>query len=445
MQADREPYVRHRRRFLQQLQASGTAALIFTASPKVRNHDAEYRFRPDSDFWYLTGFDEPESVLVLLPGRSAGESVLFLRERVPAEEQWTGRRLGVERAPEVLGVDEARPIGSLWTELAQLLKGYRRVIYSSGQDEDRDRRVLQLGARLRRGARGGVVAPAEWIDPAGSLHELRLFKGEAELALMRRAADLTAEAHLAAMAAAAPGVNEAEIDALLEYTYRRRGSTGAAYTNIVAGGANACILHYIQNDQPLRAGELLLIDSGAEWQYYAGDVTRTFPVDGRFRPEQRELYEVVLDAQKKAIEHTRPGNTFVSVHETALRALVEGLVRLGLLKGSVDGLIESQAYQRFYMHRTGHWLGLDVHDQGAYYLDGQSRKLAEGMVTTVEPGLYVSPEDDTVEPRWRGIGIRIEDDVLVTADGHEVLTAAIPKEVDELEAACAEREFAASR
>ncbi|QDU68069.1 aminopeptidase P N-terminal domain-containing protein [Engelhardtia mirabilis] len=431
------PYADHRRRFLDLLREQDAAAVIFTATEKTRNHDAEYRFRPDSDFWYLTGFREPDCCLLLLPDREEGESVLFLRRRVPEEEVWTGLRLGVERASEVLGVDEARPIEKLWDDLPELLKGYRDIVYALGRDEGRDRKMMDAAKVLRRQARGGVQPPLEWIDPLETLHELRLFKTESELEIMRRAAAVTTEAHTAAMAETAPGVNEAAIDGLLEYTFRRRGGTGAAYTNIVAGGANACILHYIENDRPLKAGDLLLIDAGCEMDFYASDVTRTFPVDGHFSAEQRALYQVVLDAQKQAIEHVRKGVTFESVHDVATRALCAGLVELGLVQGSVDEVVESGSYRRFYMHRTGHWLGLDVHDQGRYHLAGQSRKLQPGMVLTVEPGLYVAPDDETVEARWRGIGIRIEDDILVTESGYENLTAAIPKEIEDVEAACA--------
>ncbi len=434
------PYAKRRRHLLEQLAARGTAALVFTASLKTRNSDSEYRYRPDSDFWWLTGFDESDSVLVLLPGRRAGASVLFVRTRVPAEEVWTGRRLGVERAVEVLDVDEARPMERLWDELPGLLAGYERILYRTGLDEARDRHILALGVRLRQGARGAVAAPREWVDPMDTLHELRLIKDPHEVAIMRRAAAISVEAHAACMAAAAPQMHEYEIDALLEYTFRRRGCTGAAYTNIVAGGSNACILHYSRNAAPLRDGDLLLIDAGAEVEYYASDVTRTFPINGRFSAEQRALYAVVLEAQVRAIEHTAPGATLESVHAVATRVLVEGLLDLGLLTGSVDGVIESKAYRRFTLHGTGHWLGLDVHDVGLYHGPrGAPRLLAPGMVTTVEPGLYVGADEPDVDPRWRGIGIRIEDDVLITASGNDVLTAALPKTISAVEEAWAAR------
>jgi Xaa-Pro aminopeptidase len=289
---------------------------------------------------------------------------------------------------------------------------------------------------VRLGRSGGLV-PEHWFHPRTHVHEARLFKSADELAVMRRAAEISAEAHRAVMAEAAPGRNEAELDAVLEYTFRRRGGTGSAYTNIVAGGANACILHYVENDRELRAGDLCLVDAGCEHGYYASDVTRTFPVDGRFTPEQRALYEVVLTAQESAIEAARPGATFDSVHDVAVRRLVEGLVELGLLEGGVDEALESGAYRAFYMHRTSHWLGLDVHDAGAYAKDGASRPLEPGMVLTVEPGIYVA-EDADVEACWRGIGIRIEDDVAVTAGDPDVLSRDTPKSIADVEAACRE-------
>jgi Xaa-Pro aminopeptidase len=432
-------YAAHRARALRELEARGAAALVPTARAKLRNHDSEYRFRPDSDFWWLTGFDEPEAALVLLPplGDRGARSVLFLRDREREKEVWTGRRLGVVAAPARLGVEEAYPIGELATRLPKLLAGYRRLCYRAGCDEERDREVLALLARLRAQSRAPLPPPQELVDPAAVLHELRLFKDEQELAAMRRAAAITAEAHLAAMRATRPGAREHEIEALIEYEFRRRGSTGPAYGTIVVGGANACVLHYVRNDAELAAGELLLVDAGAEWEYYASDVTRTHPVGGRFDPERRALYEVVLRAQRAALELARPGEAFDALHRRAVETLVEGLCGLGLLPEEPRRCLETESYKRFYMHRTSHWLGLDVHDAGAYVVGGASRKLEPGMVLTVEPGLYVAEDEESVEPRWRGIGVRIEDDVLITAGGHEVLTAAVPKEPDEVERACA--------
>jgi len=438
----------HRQRFQERLARERAAALIPTAAHKVRNHDSEYRFRPESDFWYLTGFDEPEAALLLLPGTPGGDaprSVLFLRDKDREREIWTGRRLGVAAAPAALGVDEARPYENLWDELPGLLKNHERLVYRTGTDPARDARVLEALHKARQAARGNIAPPQALLDVAPTLHEQRLFKTAEELELLRRAARITREAHLECMRAARPGISEAELDALLEYTFRRRGSSGPAYTPIVAGGVNACILHYVENDQPLVDGELCLIDAGAEFDFYASDVTRTFPVNGRFSADQRALYQLVLDAQLAAIAHVRPGHTFVSVHERTLEILCAGLLRLGLLQGTLAEVLAKESYRRFYMHRTSHWLGLDVHDCGAYQAEGRSRALEPGMLLTVEPGLYVAEDDTTVEARWRGIGIRIEDDVLVTAQGCEVLTDGIPKTVDEVEAACQGRALAGAR
>ncbi len=433
-------YTHHRRRLLDRLTQERTAAVIPTARPKVRNHDCDYRFRPTSDFWYLTGFAEPGACLVLLPPQSEGQtarSILFLRPRDVEQEIWNGKRLGIEAAPEALGVDEAHDSADLWNELPELLSGYERILYRLGDEEEDDRHFIALLKTLRGKARGGVRPPVRVIDPAEYLHELRLIKDRDELSAMRKAAAITAEAHAAAMASAAPGLGEQQIEALLEYTFRRRGGSGPAYGTIVAGGANACILHYTENDQILRDGDLLLIDAGAEKEGYACDVTRTFPVGGRFSEPQRAIYELVLRAQQAAIEKVRPGTPFDAVHEAALWVIVDGLIELGLCRGSREEILEEGSYKAFFMHRTSHWLGLDVHDCGAYHQDGKARPLEPGMVLTVEPGIYISPDNPDVEERWRGIGVRIEDDLLVTAEGSENLTAAIPKELDAVEAACA--------
>lgn len=429
-------FQQHRARFLAVLEREGAAALVPTGAVRIRSHDSEYRFRPHSDFYYLTGFREPDAVLLLLPRCEGARSVLFLNERDREAETWTGRRLGVEAAPAALGVERAHPLRELWTRLPDYLAGHGRLVYRLGEDAERDRRVSAAVAEVRAKNRAGRDVPREWIDPSLWLHELRLIKGEAELERLRRGAAVSAEAHLSAMRAARPGMNECEIEALLEYTFRRRGGTGPAYPSIVAGGANACVLHYHENGRPLEEGALCLVDAGCEWDFYATDVTRTFPVNGTFTEEQRALYEVVLRAQKAALERVAPGGTQAEVHRTALEHLVDGLIELGLLAGPRGPALESESYRRFYMHRTGHWLGLDVHDCGAYFVEGKPRVFRPGMVTTVEPGLYVAAEEESVAPRWRGIGIRIEDDVLVTETGHEVLTSAIPKESDEIEAAC---------
>lgn len=434
----------HRMRFLAQLAREEAAAIIPTGAVKLRNHDSEYRFRPRSDFYYLTGFREPDAVLVLVPHHAEAHSVLFLNEKDREAETWTGRRLGVAAAPETLGVARAYPLGELWTRLAELLPGHGRLVYGFGEDSAFDHELLAHVAELQQKSRAPRVVPRQWVEPALLLHELRLKKDEGELERMRAAARVSAEAHRAVMRAARPGVNEGELDALLEYTFRRRGGTGSAYGNIVAGGANACILHYRENDQPLREGELCLVDAGCEWDFYASDVTRTFPVGGRFTSEQRALYELVLRAQDAAIARVRPGATQDEVHDAAVGVLCDGLLALGLLSGTREEVLEQQTYRRFYMHRTGHWLGLDVHDCGLYSVGGAPRPFEAGMVTTVEPGLYVAPDEERVEPRWRGIGIRIEDDVLVTAAGHELLTGDVPRAPEEIEALCGARDLATS-
>lgn len=429
-------YREHRQRFLATLCELGAAALIPTHSAKTRSNDTEYRFRPGSDFWYLTGFAEPESWLLLLPGTDGGRSVLFLRERDVQREIWDGKRLGVEAAPEALGVDEAHDVEDLWSLLPELLAGQDTLMWATGIEPEDDRAVNELLGLLRTRARGGVRAPARLLHPGPYLHEQRLLKSAGEIEVMRRAAAVTDEAHRAVMAAAAPGVNECELDALLEYTFRRRGGTGAAYNNIVAGGANACILHYVENDQPLAEGALCLVDAGTELEHYASDVTRTFPVSGTFTEPQRRVYEVVLAAQLASIAKCQPGVPFDEVHEASLEVLIDGMLELGLCKGTREEVLESGAYRQWYMHRTSHWLGIDVHDCGAYDDAGGSRPLEAGMVLTVEPGLYIAPDAEDAPAELRGIGVRIEDDILITVDGHENLTAAVPKTLDEVEAAC---------
>jgi Xaa-Pro aminopeptidase len=433
-------YQKHREQLLATLGASRTAAIIPTSPTRTRNADSEFRFRPSSDFWYLTGFAEPGSVLLLLPAGTESDeqarSILFLRERDALLETWNGRRVGLERAPDQLGVDEARDIEDLWEVLPQLLKGYESLMVRSGEEEEFDREMLGVVRKLRARARGATQAPLEIVDPMKFLHEQRLTKNEAELDLMRKAADITRQAHVGSMALTKPGVHEYEVDAFIDYTFRRNGSTGQAYTSIVAGGENACILHYIENNQELKDGDLLLIDAGSEVEYYASDVTRTFPVSGTFSPAQKEIYELVLESELAGIERVKPGVPHKEIHAASLAVLVRGFLRLGLLKGTEESVIEDESYKRFFMHGTSHWLGLDVHDCGAYNEAGESRPIQAGMVFTVEPGVYIAADDELVDARWRGIGVRIEDDVLVTETGYEVLTQAIPKTVEDVEAAC---------
>jgi Xaa-Pro aminopeptidase len=420
------------------MQAMGEGVMIIATAPEVvRNRDAHYPFRPDSYFWWLTGFPEPESVVVLVTGKRPRQ-YLFCREKNIEKEIWDGFRWGPKAARTAFGFDAAWPIEQLDRRMPGLLENQPVLFYVIGHDTAWDNRVTGWLNSVREKARTGVQAPASLTDARRLLDEFRLFKDDHELAMMRRAAEISADAHIRAMRASKPGVNEHEIEAELLYAFRRGGAEAPAYTSIVAGGANACILHYVFNNRPLNDGDLLLIDAGAEFSGYAADITRTFPVNGRFSPAQKEAYEIVLAAQAAAIAEVKPGNTWNAPHDAAVRVLVQGMKDLKLLKGRVDDLIESGAYRAFYMHRTGHWLGLDVHDAGEYKVDGEWRKLEPGMVLTVEPGLYIRPGEG-VPRRLNNIGIRIEDDVLVTETGCEVLTAATPKTVAEIERLMARR------
>ncbi len=412
-------------------------ALVFAAPETIRNNDVHHDYRQDSDLFFLTGFEEPESALIIAPHRDEGDRViLFLRIRDAEREIWDGHRLGVEAAPTALGVDKAFPIDELPERLPGYLHGATRLYYGLGRDgrEAHDQTVLRGLKAARHMRKKGIDTPGDVLDPQPLLHELRLIKDPGALDAMRKAAALTGMGHRRAMAATRAGLRETQLQAAMEYEWLVRGAQRNAYTSIVGSGPNACVLHYRAGSRVLEDGDLVLIDAGCEVDYHAADVTRTWPVNGKFNDQQRALYALVLEAQKRAIDHCRPGRTFESVHDLTVKVLVEGLVELGLLEGEVDTLIEQETFKRFYMHRTSHWLGMDVHDVGSYYLRGTSRSLEPGMVLTVEPGIYVSPDDETVGPEWRGIGIRIEDDVRVTADAPEVLTAEIPKEIADVEA-----------
>ncbi len=408
-------------------------AVIPAARHAVRNADTEYEYRQNSDFFYLTGFDEPEALLVVAPHRAGERFVLFLRPRDRTQEIWTGRRLGLEGAVERLGVDAAFPISELAERLPKILVGAPALAYELAVDEELDRVVLAAVKAARYEVRRGGTAPQAFVAPGHVLHEMRLHKDAAEIAIMRRAAAASLAGHTAAMRATRPGLGEFELEAIVEYAYRRAGAQDVAYPSIVAGGANATILHYNTNRDVLRDGDLVLVDSGAEVDLYASDVTRTWPVNGTFSAEQRVLYDIVLRAQLAGIDRVRAGQPFIAYHEAAVRVLTEGLVDVGLLHGDPAALIESSAFSEFYPHRTGHYLGLDVHDVGRYTeSDATYRLLEPGMVMTVEPGLYVQPDADVPE-RWKGIGIRIEDDILCTSGEPENLTAAIPKSIEDLE------------
>lgn len=428
-------FAERRRRLLEAME-DGVA--VFPSAPlAIRNHDVEHPYRQDSDLYYLTGFCEPESLLLLTNRHEEHRTVLFVRPRKREREIWDGPRAGVEGAVSDFGADIAFPIEELGSRLPDYLGNAKQLHYRLAQNAETDAKIFDCLNQLRRGARRGVCAPETIVDPSVHLHEMRLTKSEAELRTMREAAAITTEAHLHAMRVARPGMHEYEIDAELLHVFRKHGSERPAYESIVGSGPNATILHYRAGNRVMREGELVLIDAGCEYGYYASDVTRTFPVGGKFSPEQRAVYEVVLRAQLAAIDAVEPGNTLEKIHEVAVRTLAEGLVDIGLLEGDVDTLVEEKKYEPYYMHRTSHWLGMDVHDVGRYYVDGEHRPLEPGFVLTVEPGLYIATDAQDVDARWRGIGVRIEDDVVVTATGCDVLTAGIPKETDHVEAACA--------
>ena len=414
--------------------APGATAILPSAPIAIRSGDVEFIYRQDSDFYYLTGFAEPESVALLSPGHPDGEFVMFVRPRDKERETWTGRRAGVEGAIIEYGADKAYVIDELEKILPRYLEKSDRVHYPLGLNDKMDERVLKL-VRWAQTMRPRIgVGPSAIIDPRDVIHEARLKKEPAELEAMRRAMAISAEAHRRAMMKARGGVMEWQIEAEVDYTFRSNGAAGPSYPSIIASGPNAATLHYINNDREMRTGELLLIDAGAEYDFYAADITRTSPIGARFTPLQRSLYEIVLEAQLKAIEMIKPGVRFDEPHETALKMLIDGMRQLGILRGSVAEIIETGAYRRYYMHRTSHWLGMDVHDVGLYRVDGASRVLEPGMVLTVEPGLYINDDDEDVPESFRGVGIRIEDDVLVTDDGHEVMTVATPKSIADVEA-----------
>ena len=425
-------YARRRRQLMRM--AGEDAILVLPAAPaRVRSHDTHYPYRQDSDFWYLCGFPEPEAVLVLVPGRKHGETLLFCRERDPEREGWDGPRAGQEGAVEQFGMDDAYPIEDLDEILPGLLEGRSRVYYHFGRDAEFDLKLIGWVNRVREQVRHGAQPPHEFLELGHLLHELRLFKSKDELKLMQRAADISVQAHEAAMRASRAGIHEYELQAEVERVFRAN-DAWPAYGSIVGAGNNACVLHYRANNARAADGELVLIDAGAEFRTYASDITRTFPVNGRFTAPQRALHDLVGAAQAAALAQAKPGVAYEAGHDAAVETLTEGLLQLGLLKGKLEKNISTGQYKRFYRHKTGHWLGLDVHDVGEYRLAGESRLLEPGMVFTIEPGLYVSADDTSVDAKWRGIGIRTEDDVLVTNDGPRVLTDALARSADEIEA-----------
>lgn len=414
--------------------APGATAILPGAPVAIRSGDVEFVYRQDSDFYYLTGFAEPESIALLAPGHPGGEFVLFVRPRDRERETWTGRRAGVEGAIADYGADKAYVVDEFEQIVPRYLEKSERVHFPLGVNEQIEARTMKLvrAAQAMRPRTG--AGPSTIADPREIVHEMRLFKEPYELELMRRAMAISAEAHRRAMRTARGGMMEWQIEAEVDYVFRKNGAAGPSYPSIIASGPNAATLHYIDNDRKMRTGELMLIDAGAEYDFYAADITRTWPVGAKFTGARRAIYEIVLEAQLKGIAAVKPGACHEDPHEAALAVLVDGMRRLGLLKGSAEEIIERGDYRRFYMHRTSHWLGMDVHDVGLYVIDGKPRLLEPGMVLTVEPGLYIAPGDAAAPEEMRGIGVRIEDDVLVTETGHEVMTAATPKSIEEIEA-----------
>jgi Xaa-Pro aminopeptidase len=425
---------KRRRRQLMQMMGSGSIAILPTAPEAVRNRDVHHPYRPDSDFYYLTGFPEPEAVAVLIPGRPQGEYILFCRERDPNKELWDGPMAGQEGAVEVYGADDAFPIADLDEILPHMLESCERVFYAMGCDHVLDQHMSEWVAQVRSQSRAGISGPVEFLALDHYLHDMRLYKSRSEISTMRRAAKISAAAHKRLMREVKPGQAEYQLEATFNHECAMRGARQFAYPAIVGGGNNACVLHYIDNNAVLNEGDLVLVDAGCELHCYASDITRTFPVSGRFSDAQRALYQLVLDAQLAAIDKVRPGNHWNAPHDAAVKVLVKGLVKLGLLKGPVSKLIKNESYKKFFPHRTGHWLGLDVHDVGDYKIDGHWRELEPGMVLTIEPGLYIPKGARGVAKKWQGIGIRIEDDVVVTKGDPDVLTRDVPKAVEEIEA-----------
>jgi len=423
-----------RRKQLMQRVGEGNIALIGSASMHTRNRDVNYPFRQDSDFYYLTGFNEPDALAVFVPGRAQGEYILFCREFDAKKALWEGAHSGLEGATTHYDADDAFPIDDLDDILPGLLENKTKVFYPMGCNLELDHNLLEWINHIRNQSRSGIIAPGELVSLALILHEMRLFKSAEELKLMRRAAEVSAHAHVRAMKACKAGLYEYQIEAELIHHFIDNGLRSVAYPSIVAGGKNACTLHYTENNSKLKNGDLLLIDAGAECDHYAADITRTFPISGRFNEAQKQLYQLVLNAQTAALEQIKPGFAWNLAHDASVEILNQGLLDLGLLKGKLKKLIKDEKYKQFYMHRIGHWLGMDVHDVGDYKIKQEWRLLEAGMVLTVEPGLYIPPDCKSVDEKWRGIGIRIEDDVLVTPTGHEILTSGVPKSIADIEA-----------
>jgi len=417
-----------------QIMGEDAVAILPAALVRMRNRDAEFQYRQDSDFHYITGFDEPEAVAVLVPGREHGEYILFCRENDKKMETWNGLRAGQDGAIEKYAADDSFPINDIDDILPGLLENKEKVYYTMGVRPDFDQMIIKWVNRLREQSRMGIHTPSEFVALDHQLHDMRLYKSAAEVKVMRKAAQISAKAHIRAMQFCKPGIYEYQLEAELLHSFMQQGARFPAYSSIVGGGKNGCILHYVENSETLKSGDLVLIDAGAELECYAADISRSFPVNGKFSKEQRALYDIVLAAQLAAIEQVKPGNHWNDPHEAAITVITQGLIDLGILKGKLKTNIEKETYKDFYMHRTGHWIGMDVHDVGDYKVDDEWRVLEPGMVLTVEPGLYISAGHEKVAKKWHNIGIRIEDDVLVTKDGYDVLSKDVLKAPDEIEA-----------
>lgn len=410
-----------------------SAIIISSASVKSRISDTEYAYRQDSNFYYLSGYEEPESLLLIRPDHDKEKFVMFCRERDPLREQWDGFRTGQEGAIEQYGADVAHSINSINQMMPSLLEGVKNIYFSMSAPCGVDLKISDWIESIRKNTRAGAEPPQNLLSLDSILHEMRLIKEDYEMNLMRQAANITTEAHVRAMQAVTPGMFEYQLEAEYLYAFNKNGARSPAYNSIVGGGNNSCILHYVENNAELQDGDLVLVDAGCEYQYYASDVTRTFPVNGKFSPEQKEIYSIVLEAHKQSMEQAKPGNKWNLMHEKSVEVIVEGLLSIGLLKGSKEEIIEKGEYSKFYMHRIGHWLGMDVHDVGSYKQDGDWRELEKGMVMTVEPGIYILDSIEGIDDKWKGIGVRIEDDIAITDSGFELLTPDVPRTIEEVE------------
>lgn len=410
-----------------------SAIIVSAASVKSRISDTEYSYRQDSNFYYLSGYEEPESLILIRPSQDKERFIIFCRDRDPLREQWDGFRTGQEGVIQDYGADAAYSINSIDEIMPKLLEGAKNIYFSMSAPCGVDAKISSWVEGIRKNTRSGAEPPQNLLSLDSILHEMRLIKEGDEMDLMKKAANITTEAHIRAMQSVRPGMYEYQLEAEYLYAFNKNGARSPAYNSIVGGGNNSCILHYVENNAELQDGDLVLVDAGCEYQYYASDVTRTFPVNGKFSPEQREIYSIVLEAHKQSMEQAKPGNKWNLMHDKSVEVIVEGLLSIGLLQGSRDEIIDKGEYSKFYMHRIGHWLGMDVHDVGSYKQDGDWRPLEEGMVMTVEPGIYILDSMEGVDDKWKGIGVRIEDDIAITDSGFEILTPDVPRTIEEVE------------